>query len=251
MIALGVATSISKENQYSWQTTTEFAKNHNINSIQFYYPKNKSLPKIRNFPKFKNIYLHLPQDYDSRVEELIEFAIEFRKLYNSNKIIIHQKDNLSFESLKQIIKIFNQAGFIIGIENESEKDINSFYEVIVSLHRCGVDFFVVPDIHRFYYNYSNLNTDKEIYDSIIEILRFCNYSDIKIVLHVIDSISFKSNRNDWVALFDGIVPYKKLFKLLWQKHITVESLIFEYENFKYVINSLENLTNFNYYLANY
>ena len=64
MINLGVATSIAKDNQYSWQDTVNFAKSINLTAIQFYLPQNKIIPKISNFKNFNNIYLHLPNDYD-------------------------------------------------------------------------------------------------------------------------------------------------------------------------------------------
>ena len=40
MIELGVATSVAKDNHFSWQDTVDYALNQNLNSIQFYVPQN-------------------------------------------------------------------------------------------------------------------------------------------------------------------------------------------------------------------
>jgi len=247
MIDLGVATSIAKENNFSWQDTVDFTLRYNLNTIQFYNTHNNILPKISNISNFKNIYLHLPIEYDLKLEELILFATEFKKIYNSSNLIIHQKEYLSFQETNEIIGKFNKAGFFVGIENEGNEDLRSYNNLIQYLSKNKSNFFVVPDIHRLYFNYVKNYSEKEIYNEICEILDLCKVIGSKIVLHVIDSISYKSNRNDWVAMFRGILPYSNLLKYISEKRIDIESMIFEYESYSPVINSLENFKKNDYY----
>jgi len=247
MIDLGVATSIAKENNFSWQDTVDFAIRYNLSTIQFYLTQNNNLPKTSNYSNFKNIYLHLPLEYDLKIKELILFALDFRKLYDSNKLIIHQKESLSFLETYEIIKIYNQAGFVVGIENEGNKDLRSYQKFIQYLSKNKSNFFVVPDIHRLYFNYAKNYSEKEIYNEICDIFDLCKVNESRIVLHVIDSISYKSNRNDWVAMFKGILPYSNLLNFISKKRIDIESMIFEYESPNPVIKSLENLKKIDYY----
>ena len=117
MIDLGVATSIAKKNNYSWQDTVDFALKHNLNTIQFYVTQNKIIPQLKNFSNFKNIYLHLPIDYDLFHAELIAYSENFREYFNSNKLIIHQKESLPFDVIKSLIK---RIKFIKGANKKSK-----------------------------------------------------------------------------------------------------------------------------------
>lgn len=251
MIDIGVATSVARDNSFSWDDTVDFTLFHKLNSIQFYVPQNKILTKIPDHKYFKNIYLHLPIEYDLNTDELLVFASNFKTYFNSNKLIIHQKESLSLQETFEIIEKYNNAGFFVGIENEGSQDINSYFDLINFLSWQKCKFFVVPDIHRFYFNFALKHDESIIYKKIIKIFKYCNNSDIKIILHVIDSMSFKSNRNDWIPIFEGIVPYSRLFKFISNHHINIESLIFEYENYDHVTNSLENIKKFDYNTGKY
>jgi hypothetical protein len=246
MIDLGVATSIAKDNHFSWQDTVDYARKQNLNSIQYYVPQNKILPITSNLANLENTYLHLPIDYDSKTEELILFSKDFKSNYNSNKLIFHQKESLVFQKTKEVIEKFNQAGFLVGVENEGSKDLNSYYELVNFLSESNVKFYAVLDIHRFYCNYSDKFENELIFEMICKLIDFCSKSGIKIVMHIIDSKSFKINRDDWVPLFEGIVPYPQLLNYISKMKITIESIIFEYEATAPLTNSLENLKNFDY-----
>ena len=251
MIELGVATSVAKDNHFSWQDTVDYALNQNLNSIQFYVPQNKNLPQISSPANFKNTYLHLPINYDSNLKELILFATEFKRNYNSNKLIIHQNESLSFQDTNEIIEKINWAGFLVGIENEGSENLNSFFELIEYLSKSDSKFYAVLDIHRFYFNYCAKYKEETIFKVICQLLDFCSKSKLNIVLHVIDSKLFKSNRDDWVPMFEGIVPYSQLLKYISDIQINMESLIFEYESYDSVTNSLENFKKFDYNTGKY
>ncbi len=246
MIDLGVATSVAKNNNFSWQDTVDFASSLKLNSIQFYIPQNRILPQVSNLIKFENIYLHIPNDYDLILDELILFTSNFKKLYDSDKLIIHQKESLSFQETKKIAEQLNCAGLQVGIENEGTKNLYSYLELIEFLSKSDTKFYIVLDIHRFYFNYVAKYKEEVIFKVICQLLDFCSKSKINMVLHVIDSKSFKSNRSDWVPLFEGIIPYSQLFKYISTNKIDIESIIFEYESYLSVTKSLENLKKIDY-----
>ena len=241
MTDLGVATSIAKNNQFSWQDTIDFTLSLKLNSIQFYLPHNKILPEISNIYKFKNIYLHLPNDYDSGLNELISISSEYKKSYKSDKILFHQKESLSNERTLDIIKKFNHQGLVVGIENDGGKELYSYYELIEFFTMNKVKFFAVLDIHRFYHDYYEKHETEMILEMIFKLFNLYSQNKIKIVLHIIDSKSFSSDRNMWVPLLNGIVPYPDIFNLISKKQIDIESIIFEYESKKSVSSSLKNL----------
>lgn len=251
MIDLGVATSIAIDNQYSWQDTVDFAKKNRLNTIQFYIPENIKIPQISNLPLFKNCYLHFPNDYDSTLERCLSFSNDFKKMYNSEKIIIHQKEDLTFNESKIIIECINQNDLFVGLENEGQTDLFSYFNLLEYLSKSVNKMFAVIDIHRFYNNYNSNYNNEEIIEMIFKLLEFCQSLDLKIILHIIDSKSFKNNRNDWVPIFEGIIPYSRLLNFIYNKKINIESIVFEYESLADVKNSLENMKKIDYNIAKY
>jgi hypothetical protein len=246
MIDVGVATSIAFDNQYSWQDTYDFAITNQLNSIQFYVTPDYRLPIISDFKHFKNIYLHLPIDYDVRVKDLMLFINNFVTKYHSKKLIIHQKEGLTFQKQASIIREYYENKLLVGVENEGQQDLGIFLDLIQFLNQTGIKFFVIVDIHRYFFNYIDKYEDKEIFLMILETLDYCKNNNLPIVLHVIDSMSFKGDRQDWIAILEGIVPYRQLFKTILKKKIDIESIIFEYENYQHVKKSLDNLKKFDY-----
>jgi hypothetical protein len=240
MIDLGVATSILKDNQYSWKDTIDFALSLNLNSIQFYLPKNKIIPRISEINKFKNLYLHLPNDFDSKLDESISYSSSFQKSYRSDKIIFHQNKSISNEKTLILIKKFNDKGLVVGLENDGGQELYSYCDLIEYLSLNKVKLFSVLDIHRFYFNYYKQYGIDDVHDMIEKLLSLCSESDLGIVLHVVDSKSFNSDRKMWVPLLTGRVPYSEIFNFLSKKEINVDSMIFEFESKAQVLSSIKN-----------
>ena len=250
MIDLGVATSIAKDNQYSWQDTVDFANSLDLNTIQFYIPLYKILPKISNIENFKNIYLHLTNDYYTNLNKSISVSSEFIKSYKSNKLIFHQIESISNEKYLDLIKKYNQAGLLVGIENDKGNDLYSYSELIEYLSKNEVKIFAVIDVHRFFHDYYNKFEDYLILDEILKLLALCSENKINIVLHIIDSKSFKSDHNMWVPFLNGVVPYSRIFDFILNKNINIESVIFEYESKEPVVSSLTNFKKYYSFLVN-
>jgi hypothetical protein len=246
MIDLGVATSIAKDNQYSWQDTVNFANSLDLNTIQFYVPRNKIIPKISNIENFNNIYLHLPNDYYTYLNESVSGSTNFVKLYKSNKIIIHQNESISNKKYLDLIKNSNQAGLLVGIENDGGKDLYSYSELIKYLNTSEIKPFAVIDVHRFFHDYFNKYKEDFILDEILKLLVLCKRNNINIVLHIIDSKSFNSDHNMWVPFLNGSIPYSRIFEFISNKNIIIESLVFEYESKGLVLTSVKNFKK--YYL---
>ena len=88
MINLGIASSIAKRYDYSWEYTVDFCARHNLNLIQFYWqnpiPRIKS-PKILDIPQR---YLHLPVKADTSLTfpEISALCADFSEHYKSNNL---------------------------------------------------------------------------------------------------------------------------------------------------------------------
>lgn len=251
MIDLGVATSIASNNHYSWQDTVNFTKDYNLNTIQFYIPQETVLPQLSEYSDYKNCYLHFPNDYNVNLEKYIKFSKKFKLFYNTKKVIIHQKEDQVLRETKIIVNKCNLNNLAVGIENEGSAELYSYFKLIEYLQKSKLNIFAVIDIHRFYYNYISKYKSEEFIEMITKLLRFCHSSKINIILHVIDSKSFNSNRYDWVPIFEGIIPYSKLLDYIFKENIYIESIIFEYESLFNVIKSLENMKKFGYYNDKY
>jgi len=59
-----------------------------------------------------------------------------------------------------------------------------------------------------------------------------------IILHLIDSKTPKQDRNDWVAIGEGTIPYTYIFNLIKQYNITIDTAILEYEEASLALNSI-------------
>lgn len=238
MFDLGIATSVAKNHNYSWKFTSETAKSVNLRTIQFYLPENCKIPIIDNYEYFDNIYLHLPNDYIHNAKRYLLAARSFSENYHSNNLVIHQNESLLHKDFLDSISIYIQNGFRVGIENEASTNLYSYLDLIEYLIQNKVKIFSVLDFHRFFNNFYDQYNSELILDMIFRFLAFYVNSDLKIVMHLIDSKSFSSDRRFWTKILNGILPYREIFSYILKKQIKVESIILEYETTELVKESI-------------
>ncbi|MFC2088336.1 hypothetical protein ACFLSX_01950 [Calditrichota bacterium] len=234
MFDLGIATSVAKKQNYSWQKTTEIAKSLSLKAIQFYLPQNGKIPIVDVSSYFNNIYLHLPNTYHLQIKQNLLAAEEFYDIYSSKKIIVHQNENLSNKENLETISNFAQKGFKVGIENEAKTNLYSYIELIKYLYQNNMNIFSVIDFHRFYCNFHKQFNPELIFDMILRLFDLCVVNKIDTVIHLIDSNSFSSERKYWTPILNGILPYTEIFSYI------IKSIILEYETEELIGKSISN-----------
>jgi len=244
MFDIGIATSIAKHKNYSWSYTAKCANTLNVTSVQLYLPSDNIIPDIRNTKNYSNRYLHLPNDYFIKISTYLDCIKIFQKRYKSSKIIIHQNDNLNKDQYSEIISLFNKNSIMVGMENESYTEIDTYLDLVESLSKANDNVFAVLDVHRFYHNFHGRFDRLKITNAIMTFIDFCAKNQLKVVIHVIDSISYDSDRKKWVPVFHGIVPYKEIFNYLLKIELPIESIILEYESMENIIESINNINSF-------
>ena len=241
MVDIGVATSIAKKYNYSWDITAQFCEKHLLTAIQFYLSSNFEIPELSLPSTIGKRYLHLPADVYDNPEKYFSVCNRFRSLYQTDKLVLHQDCTFSPNDQVSIIREFNKQGFIVGIENENTKGLSNYLELLKLNISSGNKAFCVLDIHKFFNIFHKDCHLELIKDAITRILSYCKKYDINILLHIIDSKSFQGDRNHWRPMFKGIVPYTEIINYISEKAIDIDAVIFEYENESLVIESLENL----------
>jgi hypothetical protein len=242
MFDIGVATSIAKKYQYSWQFTIKYCLENNITAIQFYLSQS-SIPKILAGRTIAIKYLHLPAPLRNDLYPILDACNEYRDYYNSDRLIIHQSESLTLKKQIKTIRFFTKQGYKIGIENEGGINLKSYFKLIYACRHLDKNVFVVLDIHRFFHNHYLVYPNEIILDEMIRILKWCKQVGINIVLHIIDSKSLSAGREFWCPLFKGLIPYHEIFFYIRNKEIDIESIIFEFETENDTIMSIEALKN--------
>lgn len=241
MIDLGVATSIAKRYQYSWQHTINYCLTNGLDAIQFYLLQALSIQNITAGNSISKKYLHLPTNFPENHKNIIAACMQFKSFYKSDKLIVHQNEALTIRNQIDIISKLTDSGFVVGIENEGERDLKLYIKLLEKCKLAQKNFFAVLDIHRFFHDYCKIYACEIIQDEIIRILRWCNDSETSILLHVIDSKSFSGDRQYWCPIFNGLVPYSDIFGYIRDKNISIESIILEYETEYNTMSSIEAL----------
>ena len=240
MFNLGVASSVAKEYDYSWQHTADIAASFNLTALQLYLHNTDSIEYVPGVTRFNQIYLHLPDIAYKSAPAVSDICIKFRNYYSSNNLIIHQPHLQTAKGFIDGLDELVDKGFRIGIENHKTTDLHAYFELLQHIKGKGC-YYAVMDIHKFFYNFYQ-NVDLEvILETLRSLLHLCKKENIGVVLHLIDSISYSGGREFWQPIFNGILPYRDIFDYILDRGIEIEAVIFEYENEAHIQQSVKHI----------
>ncbi len=233
MFKLGVATSIAKKQHYSWEYTVDFCARYNLNLIQFYWQNPIPLIKKLESLDIPLRFLHLPVEVDSAMnfpEFSSKICSDFSKFYKSNNLIVHQQTDQSNGVDDKLISRLNALHFRVGLENDYSKSLTGFKSKLKICQSKHFPIFVVFDIHKFFNRFYLRHSVEQILQASLELFLYCRKLNLTLILHIIDSKSFDSDRDSWCPLFEGILPYRHIFDLIKKYQISCEGIILEYED---------------------
>jgi hypothetical protein len=241
MFKKGVATAIAKEFGYSWEVTVDFCRRHNLDMIQYYWQT--PLPPAADtvFNHDLQRYLHLPALPLSEISsvDFLHTCREYIRTYKSNRLILHHEtDDKTAATLEQLETLDCE----VGIENHAAANLPGFQSFLQHCRqRRSTGMFIVLDVHKFFNRFCRIHTQQEILDAIRRLFIFCGELNLNLLLHIIDSRSFDAGREFWCPVFDGLVPYRRIFAALEEMKTGCSGLILEYEEEGMAAESIKRL----------
>jgi len=222
-IPIGIASSVAGSFGFDWKKTVDIAYKLEVSVIQLHLNQFNSTfyRQINLEGRFNQVYMHLPAGF-IHSHPLIN---SFQNTSNTPLLIQHQcylnEDDINF---------FFEHRLPLGFENDQQDNLNTYFNQLKKLVSAGLNFSGVIDLPRFYHQFYHKHKEVDIFNHILKILLWCKTSKIPVIIHAIDIADYQRDRDNWVPIFKGILPWKKILTFLIEESIPVRSIIFEYED---------------------
>jgi sugar phosphate isomerase/epimerase len=252
---IGVATSIFAEKSFDPFITIDYCKKNGISTIQHYLAPNHEndvglIEKIKVESQNANLkvicHAHYPLDFSILEGDYLRNISKIFPDSEQKLLVVHFNENKSADEAISVLKIINSFGLTVALENfyigKSEESLNSnsenYLKVLSRAVHEKLNILPLIDFPRLFIKqfaeFNPLIRTEDILNKLSD-----DYSEI--VLHLIDFNSNRQERDDWVPIGDGLMPYGKIFDLLRKCNLTVDSAIIEYESAQLATGSLDTL----------
>ncbi len=236
---LGIATSVARDENFSWQVTLQRARKANIRHVQFYIKKTTGLAEaLQNlisgssqiFP-----YFHLPPSEDEG--QISEILTTLSRYFPRRFVVIQHQP--FWETLHTMQGAF--PAMIIAVENDAPKQTPHDFLRFAEKTFTSKSFWAVVDVARFYHQAPPLLTDRALEKQILDLFVFLQEKSIPFLIHAIDIKNRQPQRENWCPLFDGRIPWHNFLKALRKSSDLLKSFLFEYENWNMCLSSIRRL----------
>jgi len=253
---IAVATSLFAENKFDLFLAISYAEKNEIFAVQFYMSPNiqndtKTVEKIRDLCEKKSIKVlcHSPFYIGSAAEKKHCEALFniFPKVCDNKYCIFHFDEDCGVDAMLDDCKKLVDFGLLPCIENfykdKSQSGLSanmekylSFFDKIFAQNISAIPVLDFPRL--FVEEFSGFNP-LLLAQTLIE-----KFAKRKIIVHAIDSISPRQDRDNWCAVGNGIVAYSDIFEAIKRFDVFVEYAVLEYENTAFIAQSIENLNKY-------
>lgn len=255
---ISYASSISADSKYDPFDTLEYCKQNSIKLSQLYMDQTLTedaprVKKLRKFASENNIRLtcHAPKELNS---SLIDTSIlkPMKKLLKDQEkkiIIVHFDEETAIDEAMITIESLSNNDFTVGLENfyKAQDEISVIsntakYNLLLSLS-AEHEFDIIPvlDLPRLFIKGISENTNPLLLTKTI--LANIALLPYPIILHMIDVNNNSQERDTWVPLGEGLLPYKELLTLIRNSEIEIDHAVLEYESKELADKSLSFLRN--------
>lgn len=233
---LGIATSVARNENFSWQVTLQRARETNIRQVQFYIKDATGLTEalqelVRSGPQIFP-YFHLPPSDDAR--QIGEILTHLAQHFPEQFIVIQHQPFIG--GLQKLQKMFPRM--VIAVENDAPqqtpRDLLRFAEET----SVSESFWTVIDVARFYHQAPPLLSNEALQTQILELLVFLQKKSIPFLIHAIDIKNRQPQRENWCPLFDGLIPWHFILKTLRKSSDLLKCFLFEYEDWNMCLESI-------------
>lgn len=255
---ISYASSISADKKYDPLDTLQYCKDKNISRSQLYMDNTLAqdaakVKSLRKFAKENNISLtcHAPKELNSQIIDttILKPIKKLLKNEEDKIIIIHFDENTAVDEAMITIESLTSNGFTVGLENfyKSTDELSVIsntakYNLLLNLS-AEHEFHLYPviDLPRLFIKAIAENTDPLILTKMI--LANIAILPYPIILHMIDVKNNSQERDTWVPLGEGLLPYKEMLKLIRESEIEIHHAVLEYESKELADKSLNFLRN--------
>ncbi len=242
---ISYASSISADKQYDPQDTLQYCKEKKISRAQLYMDSvlaqdATKVKSLRKFAKENKISLtcHAPNDLNNQIIDTSILKPIKKLLKNEEEkiIIIHFDEDIAIDEAMITIESLITNGFTVGLENfyKSTEELSVIsnsvkYNLLLNLS-AEHEFPVYPvlDLPRLFIKAIAENTDPLILTKML--LANIALLPYPLILHMIDVNNNSQERNTWVPLGEGLLPYKEILKLIHESEIEIHHAVLEYES---------------------
>ena len=253
---IGVASSISKENDFDARDTLEFCLEHNLKLAQLYLNDQLAKSSLARSSAAQiawengiEIVCHFPVPLNDRSlqNEITMAAIDILSKQQKKRVVVHHDESLSVQESAQIVSALSHIGFSVGVENyytqygedALRENIESYKGLLTYANSAGLDFFSVLDLPRLFLDKIDEKIDGwSATEGLIEHVSTLQCSSI---LHLIDFISPDQRRETWCPIGNGILPLNQIMSCSENHKVEYSSCIIELENKEHVLQSLNAL----------
>ncbi len=240
---LGLASSVAKAWDFSWEKTIELASRSNFSQIQLYLSEQHLRPStvslLKNVQLKFTLHLHLPPSLSP--EKWNDFLLLLHKNIDSKIYLIQHQP--FWDDLNQLLKNLPSENFVSGIENDlpNQWPLNFLHWFLVKVKSHVPKALTVIDVPRFFHQAAPEADFTEIAAQIVELIRQLQQMNQHFILHAIDHPKGKTDRPFWQPLLQGELPWPEILNLVKLKPDLLKCLMLEYENWDMVQDSIQTL----------
>jgi sugar phosphate isomerase/epimerase len=252
---IAIATSLFAESKFDPFLTISYAEENEICAVQFYMSQNiqenaKTIKKIRDLCEKKSIKVlcHSPFYIGNAAQkEHCEALFNIFTKRDDKYCVFHfDEDNdidVMLDDCKKLVdfglspcienfyKDKSQSGLFANIEKYL-----SFFDRIIAQN---IPVIPVLDFPRLFIEEFADFSPVSLSQQLIQ-----KFAEQKIIIHAIDSVSPRQDRQNWCAIGKGIVAYLDIFEAIKRLEVSVEYAVLEYENTLFIEESIRNLSRF-------
>ncbi|RQV99262.1 MAG: hypothetical protein EH225_11880 [Calditrichaeota bacterium] len=242
---VGIANSVSFNVDYDPVDTLYFAHQSKFDMVQIYIneamleEKQKLVElvdRIKEMP-LSTVYFHAHGEFNR------EFAgsdykvklFNFLNRFENSRLIHHFDENEDLDNIIQLVDQLHADNRRMYLENyfqkqgasNAEKNLRKYTAVFSLVNSFESKIFPVIDIPRFFHKDIEF-TDETSLNWCYQILNFFGNRRMPIVLHLIDALDPKQDRNDYCPVGKGYIPYKEIFNFIRKNRVQIEGIILEF-----------------------
>lgn len=239
---LGLASSVAKAANYSWRKTVELASRSNFKQIQLYLSEENLQTSTADFLRSVQlkftVHLHLPPSINP--QHLIHFlSLLSRTTVSQIYLIQHQPLWYDFDRVLDHVPV---KSFLPCAENDWPEQwpldfLNWFLKVKSKTSKA----LPVIDVPRFFHQAPRKAKINEMVSQVVELVHRLLQMNQPFILHTIDHPAEKTDRPYWQPLLEGELPWPEILNLVKIHPDLLKCLMFEYENWNMVQDSIKNL----------
>jgi hypothetical protein len=257
-ILLGIANSVSYNQDYDPIDTLNFARQSDFEMVQIYL--NQQL--IDNSDRLKKIKKHLLKQPDLKCFFHSDISLN-RKLFsgdyyknlfayleqfNDFRIIFHYDETEDLDSILKYLQTIQRPAGSLYIENyfqfrgmnKAERNLRKFMAIFSLFQNSAQAIYPVLDIPRFFQNKLGFSGDEAL-TWCFQLFNFFANRQIPLLLHLIDAKKSRQQKSDYCPIGEGYIPYSKIFEFIKKNKVVLEGIIFEYLDKINTLKSRENM----------